>query len=270
MNILFEHPIAPAVRTRIDAELLRLEREHDVTILFACESGSRGWGFASPDSDYDVRFLYVHRLDWYLRVEPQRDVIECPISDELDISGWELRKALQLLHRSNPTLLEWLDSPVIYRADAAVVAQLRELARVYFSPARGYYHYLSMAKKNYREHLLGDTVRLKKYLYVLRPLLGVRWITAGWGMPPMRFADLAARTVTDEALLADINALLEIKMRVGEAKSGPRRPLLNAFIEAELAKAQPLPAQQRGRSGETALLDALLLQTVIAGSRTPA
>lgn len=263
MKIVYEHPIAPDVRARVDAELLRLEREHDVTILYACESGSRGWGFASPDSDYDVRFLYVHRLDWYLRVEPQRDVIECPISDELDISGWELRKALQLLHRSNPTLLEWLDSPVVYRADSAVTESLRALGLQCFSPPRGRYHYVSMAKKNYREHLLGDEVRLKKYFYVLRPLLAARWIDAGWGRPPMRFADLAERCLDDVELLADINALLAIKMRAGEAKTGPRRPVLNAFIEAELQRAER-PVEHPLPHSAPAELDALLYQTVLA------
>ena len=106
MNVLFAHPVAEAVRTRVEAELSRLETEHQVTVLFACESGSRAWGFASPDSDYDVRFLYVHRLPWYLQVEPGRDVIERPLDDELDVCGRELRKALYLLRRSNPTLLE--------------------------------------------------------------------------------------------------------------------------------------------------------------------
>lgn len=141
------HPVEPEVRTRVLAELDDVERRHDVKVLFACESGSRGWGFASPDSDYDVRFVYVHRRDWYLRVEPQRDVIEKPIDDVLDVSGWELRKALQLLHRSNPTLLEWLDSPVVYREDARWAPRLRSLATAFFSPMRGRHHYLSMAKK---------------------------------------------------------------------------------------------------------------------------
>ena len=108
MTFLYSHPVSDAIRERVLAELSSIEQQHDVRVLFACESGSRGWGFASPDSDYDVRFVYVHQPEWYLRVEPQRDVIELPISDELDISGWELRKALQLMHRSNPTLLEWL------------------------------------------------------------------------------------------------------------------------------------------------------------------
>lgn len=97
-----------------------IEAERGVRVLYACESGSRGWGFASPDSDYDVRFIYVHPLPWYLRVSAQRDVIEVPISDELDINGWELRKALGLLKKGNATLIEWLDSPVVYRATAIV------------------------------------------------------------------------------------------------------------------------------------------------------
>src|SRR5512139_3353952 len=206
--VLSEHPIALEVRQRVLRALDEIEARHDVKVLFACESGSRGWGFASPDSDYDVRFVYVHALPWYLQVEAARDVIELPISDELDVSGWELRKALQLMHRSNPTLLEWLDSPVAYREEPAATARLRSLAPQFFSPLSVRHHYLSMARKNFRGYLQGEQVRLKKYLYVLRPLLAVRWIDRGLGMPPMRFADLAAATLGDAALLADINRLL--------------------------------------------------------------
>ena len=113
-----EHPIDPAVRAEIMQRIAQIECEHAVTVLFACESGSRGWGFASPDSDYDVRFIYAHRLDWYLRVSPQRDVIEQPVGAVFDVNGWELRKALGLLKKGNATLVEWLDSPVVYQADA--------------------------------------------------------------------------------------------------------------------------------------------------------
>lgn len=107
-----------------------IEAEFNVRVLYACESGSRGWGFASPDSDYDVRFIYVHPLPWYLKVSVQRDVIEVPISDELDINGWELRKALGLLKKGNATLIEWLDSPVVYRADGDFLQTIRDAARL--------------------------------------------------------------------------------------------------------------------------------------------
>ncbi|QNM97752.1 nucleotidyltransferase domain-containing protein [Chitinimonas koreensis] len=261
MTILSAHPIDEAIRQRIEAELAAIEQRHAVRVLFACESGSRGWGFASPDSDYDVRFLYVHELDWYLRVEPQRDVIEVPISDELDVCGWELRKALQLIRRSNPTLFEWLDSPVVYREDAQVAGQLQSLAPAFFSERKGRWHYLAMAKKNFRGYLQGETVRLKKYLYVLRPLLAAQWIDTGRGMPPMRFAELAGTMVTDPALREEINQLLAIKMAAGEAEYGARFPRIHAFIEHELAADKP-PADFKRPGGEESALDALLFNAI--------
>jgi hypothetical protein len=264
-EVLSAHPIAEAVRARVEDELAAIEQRFDARVLFACESGSRGWGFASPDSDYDVRFLYVHRLPWYLTVEPQRDVIELPISDELDICGWELRKALQLLRKSNPTLLEWLDSPVVYRAEASVASRLRTLGAQFFNPLKGRYHYLAMAKRNYREHLRGERVRHKKYFYVLRPLLAVRWIDSGRGMPPMRFADLVAGTVDDAAVLAEINELLAIKMRAGEKEHGARRPLLNALIESELARAE-LASEYKKPEGEATQIDAFLYDVVMSNA----
>jgi predicted nucleotidyltransferase len=259
------HPIEPAMRVQIMDALRDIEAKHDVTVLFACESGSRGWGFASPDSDYDVRFIYVNRLPWYLTVMPRRDVIEVPISGDLDINGWDLRKALGLMRESNPTLLEWLRSPIVYREDELAMPRFRALSEAVFSNARGWHHYASMAKKNFREHLQADEVRYKKYLYVLRPLLAARWIRKQPGVPPMRFADLAQKTldaVRDAALIDEINALLEVKMRAGEAATSPRWPGIHAFIEAELAAnaAEPVtPLPQAEEAG----LDAFLCETVL-------
>lgn len=261
--VLSGHPIDDAIRASVLQALDQIEAEHDVKVLFACESGSRGWGFASPDSDYDVRFIYVHRLPWYLTVEPRRDVIELPISDELDVCGWELRKALQLLRKSNPTLLEWLDSPVVYREHEPYAKCMRELAPQFFSSLRGRYHYLAMAKKNFRGYLQGESVRLKKYLYVLRPLLAVRWIDAGRGMPPMRFADLAAGVLDDHALIDEINRLLAIKMSAGEAEYSPRWPAIHAFIEQELEGAERNPDYKRPQ-GDASALDRFLMDVVMA------
>jgi predicted nucleotidyltransferase len=256
------HPVDPAVRAQILAELRAIEARNGVRILFACESGSRGWGFASPDSDYDVRFIYVHRLAWYLRVDPGRDVIEVPISGDLDINGWDLRKALQLLKRSNPVLLEWLQSPVVYREQAPDVARLRALARAHFSVARGWHHYISMAKKTFREHLQDGEVRHKKYLYALRPLLAARWIQAGRGLPPMRFADLAQGVLDDRALLDEINRLLAVKMRSGEAAASSRWHGIHAFIARELdAAANWVIPPDDPANGEA--LDAFLAETIL-------
>ncbi|GHU13277.1 nucleotidyltransferase [Betaproteobacteria bacterium] len=258
------HPVAENIRTAVLEALADIERKHDVTVLYACESGSRAWGFASPDSDYDVRFIYIHRLPWYLTVNARRDVIELPINDVLDVSGWELRKTLQLLLASNPVLLEWLDSPIVYRAEPEILQRLRTLAGDYFSSIKGHYHYLHMARNNFRGYLQTESVRLKKYLYVLRPLLAVCWIEAGKGHPPMRFADLATGVLNDAPLLEEIDRLLEIKMSAAETEYSPRWPRIHAFIEQELERLEGIPAAKEALpEGMRAALDAFLMETVL-------
>lgn len=256
-----EHPIDPRVRRDIKARLTEIEALHNVRVLYACESGSRGWGFASPDSDYDVRFIYVHPLSWYLQVSPQRDVIEVPISDELDISGWELRKALGLLKKGNATLIEWLDSPVVYRAEPGFLPAMRDAARLTHQVPRSFHHYVHMARKNYREHLCGNTVRLKKYFYALRPLLATLWLEQGRGVVPMRFAELVKALELDSVLRAAIDELLAVKRAANESQYGPPRTILNAFIDAELMRLEsvlpPLPLNT-----DFSVLDQLLLNTV--------
>ncbi|WP_296654067.1 nucleotidyltransferase domain-containing protein [Thiobacillus sp. 63-78] len=257
-----EHPVDPGIRAEIDARLAGIEAEFDVRVLYACESGSRGWGFASPDSDYDVRFIYVHPLSWYLKVSAQRDVIEVPISGELDINGWELRKALGLLKKGNATLIEWLDSPVVYRADGDFLQAIRDAARQTHQAERSFHHYVHMARKNYREYLRGDTVRLKKYLYVLRPLLATLWIEQGHGVAPMRFQDLVDAIVTDPNLRDALDQLLAVKRAAWEAEYGQPLPIINAFIDSELTRLEsvlpPLP-----RDTDFAVLDRLLMNTVL-------
>lgn len=251
------------MRQRVQQTLHEVEQKFQVKVLYACESGSRGWGFASPDSDYDVRFLYVHRPEWYLKVEPQRDVIELPIDSTLDVCGWEWRKALGLLKRANPTLIEWLDSPIVYLEQPQYADSLREAAKHYFSPLRACWHYHSMARKNFRGYLKGESVRLKKYFYVLRPLLAVQWISAGKGAPPMRFDRLVEGTVSDPALLQAISSLLAAKQRAGEAQYGPRIDVIHDFIEFELRKNLGENALSDSEYNDTQDLDELLYRTVM-------
>ena len=180
------------MRDEILRRLAAAEDEHGVRVLYACESGSRAWGFASPDSDFDVRFIYAHEADWYLSfdVERRRDVIEYPIVDDIDCRGWDIRKALHLFTRTNGAFLEWLNSPIRYLERGSVAATLRELAPRCVNATALCYHYSHMARGNAREYLFKDKVRLKKYFYVLRPLLAIRHIEGGLGIPPVRFQDL--------------------------------------------------------------------------------
>lgn len=225
-----------AIEIAIQDRLTALERERGVKVLFACESGSRAWGFASPDSDYDVRFIYTGPAASYLTVHAVRDVIEEPVNAELDVSGWDLRKALGLLAKSNPPLLEWLDSPIIYRQDAVFAERFRALARTWFDPRACRHHYANMARNNHREHMRGDTVKLKKYLYILRPVLACQWIERGLGPVPMRMETMLDALVRDTALRAAVERLLTLKRSTPELGVGPAIPEISEFLAAEIAR----------------------------------
>lgn len=215
-------------------KLREIEKNENIRILLAVESGSRAWGFASPDSDYDARFIYVRPQSEYLRLNARRDVIELPIEGELDINGWDLQKTLRLLRRSNPSLLEWLHSPIVY-IDTDEAAQLRQAADTYFSEKRSLYHYGAMALNNYRYYLKGDMVKAKKYFYVLRPVLACRWILDRHTAPPVLFDELA-RAVMPPELAGDVAHLLDIKMNSPEVKEIPRIDRLNEYLDRSFAE----------------------------------
>jgi len=220
------------MRELIVNELKKIEAEYNVKILLAVESGSRAWGFASPDSDYDVRFIYIRPKEDYLRLEDVRDVIELPINDDLDINGWDLQKALRLLYRSNPTLFEWFSSPIVYM-ETDFADQFRGIMTEYFSTQKSLYHYISMAQGNYREFLKGEMVKAKKYFYVLRPVLACNWVLNRQTPPPMLFDELAAAELP-EVLKADVDRLLDLKMNSPEVKEIPRIDALNEYLDREI------------------------------------
>lgn len=216
----------------IKEKLYEIEQRENVCIIHCVESGSRAWGFASPDSDYDVRFIYVRPEDYYLRLEKTRDVIEWQLDDTLDINGWDIQKALRLLHKSNPTLFEWNSSPIIYKTTdewKTVSAVIND----YFVQKAGLYHYLSTAKGNYREYLQGETVRLKKYFYVLRPILACKWIMKYGTPPPMLFDELAADCLESE-LKPSVSRLLELKRETPELGEGKRIDIINDYLDRNI------------------------------------
>ncbi len=234
------HPVAPDKYAAVLDALKAIEATHAVRVLFACESGSRGWGFSSPDSDYDCRFVYAHPSDWYLTVDeftkpgqPQRDVIELPIADDLDVSGWDLRKALRLVGKSNQALLEWLRSPIVYRQDDRARTALQAIAERFYLPAAAFHHYLSMAHSNDRGYLRGERVRTKRYLYVIRPVLACRWIMRHSKPPPMAFKALLDSELPDGPVREAIDKLLIVKRRSSEVADAPPIPEIADFLERE-------------------------------------
>jgi uncharacterized protein len=224
-------------------EILRqIEIDYDVKILFACESGSRAWGFPSNDSDFDVRFIYIHKQDWYLSIDRKRDVIEIPkhdpisipIHELLDVSGWELTKALKLFRKSNPPLLEWLNSGIIYYQAYSATEKMRNLASQTFAPSSCIYHYLNMAKGNYRDYLQGTQVKIKKYFYVLRPILAAKWIAKYSSIPPVEFHSLVEELVPQGNLKREILLLLKRKMAGDELNLESRVEAINLYLDEEI------------------------------------
>ncbi|MBP2230410.1 putative nucleotidyltransferase [Azospirillum agricola] len=248
-------PIPSAVRQRIAAKLDRIERDSGVRILLAVESGSRAWGFASPDSDYDVRFLYVRPLDRYLTLTRERDVIELPIEDDLDINGWDIAKALALLGKANPVLFEWLSSPIRYRADEESVRLVQAFAGRVTHRTAAIYHYRSLAAGNLRRHIDGqDRVRLKKYFYGVRPACALAWLRTRPEDPlPMALGALMDGLVLTPEIRKAIGGLLAHKRQLSEMGEGPRIGVLDAFIASEIAAAvipDPTPNEKAALAAE--------------------
>ena len=248
------------MRELILSKLRQIEKEYNVKILLAVESGSRAWGFASPDSDYDVRFIYVRPKDEYLKLEEVRDVIDVPISGELDINGWDLQKTLRLLYRSNPTLFEWFSSPIIYM-ETEFAEQLRNIMLDYFSAKKSLYHYISMAEGNYREYLKNEMVKAKKYFYVLRPVLACQWIIDRNTPPPMLFSELT-EAVLPKAIRPDVDRLLDLKMNVPEIKEIARVDVINKYLDVSIVEIKKQVAGIKDSNNEWKDLNDLFLRTV--------
>ncbi|KMM36789.1 nucleotidyltransferase domain-containing protein [Guptibacillus hwajinpoensis] len=218
------------------------EKDHDIKILYACEAGSRAWGLPSKHSDYDVRFIYLHKKNWYLSIDQERDVIEVPNRDEvsipvddgLDMSGWELTKALKLFRKSNPPLLEWLHSTIVYHEPFSTAEQIRDLAQTIFSPRSCLYHYVNMAKGNFRECLKREDVRIKMYFNVLRPVLAGNWIKKYQSIPPIGFEELVEDASLPTELKEAIMNLLKRKRAGEEWIVEPRINLIKTYLQKEI------------------------------------
>lgn len=252
------------VRSEIIARLHRIEAEEHVRILIAVESGSRAWGFASSDSDFDVRFVYARPSDWYFSIdlEKKRDVLEFGVLDEIDLNGWDVRKALQLFHKSNPVFVEWLQSPIVYLEQGTFVAAARQLIPDVFSRSAATHHYRSMAKTARTSPSPEGLVRTKKYFYALRAVLAVQWLKRFGSAPPMEFERLLVLVEDQPELLTAILELLEKKRSAPELGLGPAVPLFEQFLNAEMNRTETVDASDTRHPNATSPLNALFRRTV--------
>lgn len=226
----FEGPVEELVLMKIR----EIEEKENIKVLHVIESGSRAWGFASPDSDYDVRFIYVRKKEFYLSLRENKDFIDWELNDVLDINGWDLKKALQHFHKSNATLFEWSNSPVVYYTTDTWKKIYDSVACNYFACKSALYHYYGTANKNYHEYLCEDMVKYKKYFYVLRPILACKWIEEKKCPPPVLFDELF-HTVLEDDMKAAVEDLLAKKIRMSESDKAPKIDVINQYIEKKLS-----------------------------------
>ena len=222
----------------IDANLSDIAAQERVDILLAVESGSRAWGFPSPDSDYDCRFIYVRRAQDYLTLFPLRDVIERPPGPVLDVNGWDLAKALRLMIKGNAVAVEWLTSPFVYAGDAAFRGEALALAQDAVRPAAVARHYLHLGLRQRRTYFADEhAVPIKKIFYALRPAVALRWLRLhpGAAVAPMHFQTLIAQSDLPREIVAIVDDLLARKAVTSELGSGPLPAPLGRLIDEEFA-----------------------------------
>jgi predicted nucleotidyltransferase len=256
--------MSESMNGRITDALIRIMRQTGVRIIYAVESGSRAWEFASQDSDYDVRFIYTWQKHDYLRIDTPQDTIE-RMEGDLDLAGWDIYKALRLFRKSNPPLLEWLSSPVIYAEHSPQIAKLRELARQSYSSSAIFHHYSRMAHRNYRQYisnkiLSGETeVPLKKYLYVVRPMIALLYIEQHKALSPTSFLETLKNVEVDNDIRKAILELVGKKQSGHELGMGPSIPVLNAFADEHLSRWLECDPDEEGKERDFRVLDDIVM-----------
>lgn len=264
--------IDPLIAARIEAELVAIEQTEGVRILLAVESGSRAWRFPSCDSDYDVRFLYARPATDYLTITPRRDVIERPVDAVFDVNGWDISKALGLALRPNAALLEWLCSPVCYRAAGQTPERIRAFAVTAANPLALAHHYASLGRRSMEDiSAAGDAARLKTYCYASRAALALAWLRRHGSAPPMDVPSLLAGLTVPEAVLPEITSLIARKREATEQDTTAKLPVLDTWLRAEMLApieiADTRPAEDFGRRAD-ALFKSIVCDTADASRGT--
>lgn len=251
------------MKTKILKYLKKIEEEKDIKILLACETGSRAWGFPSPDSDYDIRLIYTHKKDWYLSLQEKKDTIDLMFeNNDIDISGWDLRKSLRLLQKSNAALLERIQSPILYQVDTDFIKTINKLSKTQYSRIATMHHYLSMSKKfldDIKEH---KTYKLKKFFYALRSATACQWILEKEENPPIEFRKMINGLNLEKDITNRIDELISLKATISESYLHEGEEKLINYIESCINNADQQRNSLPSSSGKIADLDKFFIKTI--------
>lgn len=249
------------MRKKIIDYLHQLELERDITILWACETGSRAWGFPSTNSDYDIRLIYVHKKDWYVSLSERKDSIELMFeNNDIDITGWELKKALKLLRKSNASMIERVQSPIIYKSDDAFHSEILLQAQQHYSKIATMHHYLSMSKGFI--YNLDTQYKLKKFFYTLRSAMVCKWILEKDEMPPIEFEKVYLNLDLDPSIINRIQELIILKREVSEDYLHEGEEALMTCIQSWISEADALKNNLPGVKNDISVLDNLFRKYV--------
>ncbi|GGA81705.1 nucleotidyltransferase domain-containing protein [Ornithinibacillus halotolerans] len=234
--------------------LEQIEKNYYVKILFACEAGSRAWGLNSDSSDYDVRFIYIHPPEVYLSIDPigtknNRDVIDVQEHVELDIHGWEITKALRLLRKSNPSLLEWLHSPIVYYINSSSTERMKRLLPKILNQKACMIHYVNMAKNNLQQ-LQRKNPEIKTVINIIRPILIAKWLEKTNQFPPMDFIQLCETLVTDGEIQNELHTLIHQKVTTNYNHHVNHFDKLLRYAESELIHLEATIQQLKNPTGK--------------------
>jgi uncharacterized protein len=251
------------MKDKILQYLQQIQDEKEIEILLACETGSRAWGFPSPDSDYDVRFIYRHKKDWYLNLNEQKDTIEKMYeNNEFDLSGWDLKKSLNLLWKSNPPLLERIQSPIIYISDTEFLNGINDLAQHSYSKIATMHHYLSMSKKMYSEVKDYPTIKLKKLFYALRTAIACKWIIDKDEIPPIVFQKMLKELEIEENVRQRIYNLIDLKATKNEDYLHIKEESINNLIENCIQNAEKVANSLPASKGKIEDMNSFFIKTL--------
>ena len=241
-------------------QILRaIEATYKVKIIYACETGSRAWGFPSPDSDYDVRFIYRHERDWYLSLNDRKDTVEM-MDGDFDVTGWDLRKCLKLLKKSNVPLIERFQSPIIYFTDETFKQDFLKLINAYYSPIASFYHHHSLATKFWNKLKGKEKIKLKAYFYLVRSLLSCNWIVRDKTVLPMHIEGLMK--YVDEETKNELRKLIELKDTVGEKYLHLMTENMQTTVESLFQFVDGLKNNLAANNQDPTLLNNFFLKTI--------
>ena len=253
------------MKEKIKKYLQEIEQEKNIKILLACETGSRAWGFSSPDSDYDIRMIYVHKKEWYLSLTEPKDTIERMYeNNDIDITGWDLRKGLRLLGKSNASFLERIQSTTLYKYDEDFLNEIRSIAQNHYSKIATIHHYLNMANKCYREITEDKTYRLKKLFYALRTATACKWILDREEIPPIVFLEMMEGLEIQKSIKERIKELIKLKSEISESYLHTGEEEIFTFIKNNILKAKENSKKLPSAKGKLEDLNVFFRKQILA------